>query len=448
MNATKTWTDEARGAWRELYDRRLMSAEEAVSQVKSGDSVWISPGQRVNQFLSALLGRVTELENVEVKCLPMADYGWYGDAVDGHLRVNAVHAAMPDIREAINNGRADFTPGWLWDWHRALQEGRPEARPIDVALISVTPPNEWGYCCFGNSLWDAKTTAELATLVFAEVHDSIIRTFGDSWIHVSEIDGFVEVAAVPAPERNWPTPEPDPWNMPIAEYVGSLVNDRDTIQIGTGSTSGFIPRSGVLDDKHDLGVFTELTVPGFVELVQKGVATSRYMETHPGKFISTTAGNGAEDLAFIDGNPMFEFYPPSYMHNPAMIARNDNMIAINNAITVDLGGQIGASTIGPAVFSGTGGHFSYALGASMSAGGRYICVLPSTAVGGTKSRIVSLFDPGQVVTVPRDMADTVVTEYGIARLLNKTLRERASELISIAHPDFRAELRREATHLF
>jgi 4-hydroxybutyrate CoA-transferase len=169
---------------------------------------------------------------------------------------------------------------------------------------------------------------------------------------------------------------------------------------------------------------------------------------HPGKFVATTAGNSAEDRAFIADNPAFEFHAVDYIHDPRAIAANDNYRAINNALAVDLTGQIAASTIGPRVYSGTGGHLSFAIGAFMSRGGRYICVLPSTARGGTVSRITPHFEPGQVVTVPRDMADTVVTEYGIARLLNRSVRERAEALIAIAHPDFRAELRKEARRLF
>jgi 4-hydroxybutyrate CoA-transferase len=437
-----TWTEQATTDWRELYARRRVGPEEAVALVKSGDRIYIPVGQRVGILIAALLGRAHELEDVEVKCLPTADYGWYDDAFRGHISVNVVFATLFS-RAAVNRQQAEFTPWWVWGGHKALDEGRPEARPVDVVLISVTPPNRWGYCCLGNSLWDAKTTARRAKKVVAVVSEAIPHTYGDTWLHVSEIDAFVEHTE-PPPEARWAYPEPDPWDRPIAEYVASLVKDRDTIQIGTGSTTGNIPRLGVLDGKHDLGYFGELTVPGTVELVQKGVITSRYLESHPGKFVTTTAGNSVEDLDFIDNNPTFEFYAVEYVHDPRVIGRHDNLVAINNALTVDLTGQIGAASIGPQIYSGTGGHLAYAMGAFLSRGGRYICVLPSTAVGGTVSRIVPQFAPGQIVTVPRDLADIVVTEYGIARLLNKTERERANELIAVAHPDFRAELRRAA----
>lgn len=443
-----TWTTEARGTWQDIYRRRLVPAEEAVSHIKSGDRIYIPVGQQVQTLLAALMGRANELHDVEIKCLPMADFGWFEEDFLDHFTINVVYASIFS-REALEQRKADFTPFMVYGAHKALDEGRPEGRRIDVNMVSTTPPNEWGYVCFGASLWDAKTTVQRAKMTIAVVNEHTPRTFGDTWIHVSEIDYFVEDHQPPpfaAASRVYP--EPDPWDKPIAEYVASLVRDGDTIQLGTGSTTGNIPRLGVLDNKHDLGYFSELTVPGTIELVKKGVITSKYMTTHPGKFVTTTAGNSPEDYEFINNNPMFEFYPVEYMHDPRAIARNDNMVAIDNAITIDLTGQIGAMSIGPRIYSGTGGHFSYALGAFLSRGGRYICVLPSTARGGTVSRIVPQFEPGQIVTVPRDIADIVVTEYGIARLLNKSQRERANELIAIAHPDFRGELRKAAQKLF
>ncbi|MBM3140730.1 MAG: acetyl-CoA hydrolase/transferase family protein [Chloroflexi bacterium] len=442
---TQRYTAAASRAALELYRTRLVSAEEAVRVVQSHDRVWISAGQSVSLILSALTARAFELEDVEVKWLPSADYGWGGDAFEGHLRSNVVFASVFS-RDDVNRGAADYTPWFVYGGHKALEDGREDARPIDVALVSVTPPNEWGYVCLGHSLWDSRDTARLAKTVIAEVHDELPRTYGDSWLHVSEIDLFVDHDG-PPPERAWRTPQPDPWDAAIAEHVASLVRDGDTLQLGTGSTTGYIPVSGALDGKRDLGYFAELTVPGTVELVQKGVITGARMATHPGKFVTTTAGNSTDDLAFINGNPMFEFYSPAYIHHPGAIARNDNLVAVNNAITIDLTGQIGAANIGARVWSGTGGHLSYAMGAYLSHGGRYICVLPSTAVGGTRSRVVPQLEQGQIVTVPRDLADYVVSEFGIARLLGKTQRERARELIAIAHPDFRADLEREAERL-
>ncbi len=441
-----TRTEHATTNWREWYERRLVPPDEAMSYVKSGDRIWISPQQYVALLLTVLLGRADELRDVEIKTLVMGEFGWYDEAFRGRIDINTYFASVFS-REAVNGRRASFTPWMVWGAHKALDEGRAGARPIDVALISVTPPNAHGYCCFGPHMWDAKTTAARARLVIAAVNEHLPRTFGDTWIHVSEIDWFVD-DPTPLPDFSRAYPPPDPWDRPIAEYVGSLVRDGDTVQVGTGSTTGNLARLGAFDDKRDLGYFAELTVPGLVHLVRQGVITSRYLNLHPGKFVTSTAGNGADDLAYINDNPMFEFYSTEYMHDPRVIGRIDNLVAINNALTIDLTGQIGAGSIGPRVYSGTGGHLSYAMGAFLSKGGRSICILPSTAVGGSVSRIVPSFEPGQVVTVPRDLADYVVTEHGVAQLLNKTERERAEELIAIAHPDFRAELRRAAEKLY
>lgn len=433
--------------WQELYRRRLVTAEEAAARVKPGDNVYLPVGQHVHALLHALVARGTELRDVTVTGLPSADYGWFTPELEGRLTVNVVYAG-PFTRDALDRRVADYTPFMIYGAHKALDERREEGRRIDVNLIAVTPPNPHGYVCLGHAVWDAKTTVKRAASTIAVLNEHLPRTYGDSWLHVSEIDWFVE-DHTPLPDvtaRQYP--EPDPWDAPIAGYVGTLVRDGDTIQIGVGSTTGNLHRLGALDGKHDLGYFGELTVPGTVDLVKRGVITSRHMTTHPGRFVATTAGNSAADRAFIDGNPMFEFYSVDYIHDPRAIAANDNYVAINNAIAVDLTGQIAASTIGPRVYSGTGGHLSFALGAFMSRGGRYVCVLPATARGGAVSRIVPHFEAGQVVTVPRDIADIVVTEYGVARLLNRSVRERAEALIAVAHPDVRAGLRRAAQELY
>lgn len=433
--------------WRTYYQKRLVSAADAAARVRSGDHIYIPVGQAPHAVIRALLARRDELENVTVTCLPAADYGWFAPEFAGRINVNVLYANA-FTRTALEQRLADYTPFMIYGQHKALDEGREGARPIDLTIIHVTPPNEHGYVCLGHAVWDAKTTVRRARMTVAVVNEHLPRTYGDSWLHVSEIDLFVE-DHTPLPDTTSRTyPPPEPWDAAIAGYVGSLVRDGDTIQIGIGSTTGNLLRLGALDDKHDLGYFGELTVPGTIDLVKKGVITGRRMTTHPDRFIASTAGNSAEDRAFIHDNPFFEFYAVDYVLDPRVIARNDNFVAINNALAIDLTGQIAASTLGPRVYSGTGGQLSFALGAFLSRGGRYICVLPSTARNGTVSRIVPQFEAGQVVTVPRELADTVVTEYGIAHLLNRSVRERAEALIAIAHPDFRAELRAAARRLF
>ncbi|HLZ69153.1 MAG TPA: acetyl-CoA hydrolase/transferase C-terminal domain-containing protein [Dehalococcoidia bacterium] len=430
--------------WQAWYAERLVSAEQAAAQIRSGEHLYIPVGMQTRSVVAALLARRAGLSEVRITCMPVGDLGWFAPELAGAIEISVIHA-NPVSHEALARRTADYTPFMIYGAHRAIDENREEARPIDTAIITVSPPNEQGYVCLGNAVWDAGSVVPRARRVIATVNQHLPRTFGDSWLPVSAIDWFVEDHTAPQPRAY---PDPDPWDAAIAGYAGSIVHDRDTIQIGVGSTTGNLVRLGGLNGKHDLGYFGELTVPGTVDLAREGVITGRCMTTHPHKFVTTAAGNSPEDVAFIDGNPAFEFRAVDYLHDPRSIAANDNYVAINNALAVDLTGQIAASTIGPRIFSGTGGQLAFAIGAFMSRGGRYVVVLPSTARGGTVSRIAPQFDAGQIVTVPRDLADIVVTEYGIARLLNRSVRERAEALIAIAHPDHRSELRQAAARLF
>ena len=431
--------------WQEGYQKKLVSAEEATAQIKSGDRIVLSTGQQPATLLTALVERKENLRNVEIQTLHGADYGYFSLDDQDHFRIVTRYAG-PSTRGALTEKIIDYIPWWVWGEQKALDDGRSGYDLFDATLLRVTPPNQHGYCCTGNTLWSALTNLKRAKLRIAEVDDNLPRTFGDTWVHVSEIDYFVEASKEMPPRP--PRPEADPWDESIARYVSTLVRDGDTFQVGTGSTTGHLNTFGAFDDKNDLGYFAELVVPGTIDLVKKGIITSKYMTSHPNRFITTTLGGTADEAEYIDGNPFFELYPLEYVHDPRAISANNNMVAINNALTIDMTGQISASHIGARAFSGTGGHFAYALGAFLSKGGRYVCVLPSTAVGGSVSRIVPQFPPGQIITVNRDIADIVVTEYGIAHLLNKSQRERAQALIDIAHPDFREELRSEARKLF
>jgi len=429
---------------RGLYEERLISARAAAGRIASGSEVYVPVGQQPNAILRALLAR-EDLRDVTITCLPVADLGYFAPEVMARVTLNVLYAGLV-TRAPVANGAADFTPFMIYGHHKAREKERPDARRMDVTLIRVSPPNAQGYVCLGNSVWDVKQAIRLSASTIATVSARVPRTYGDSWLHVSEIDWFVEDPEDEAPAR--PLPPTDPWDEPIARHVATLVQDGDTIQIGTGSTTGNLVRLGAFEERRDLGYFSELTVPGTVDLVRRGIITSRFMSIHPGRFVAATAGNGPEDLAFIDGNPFFEFRAVDYVLDPRVIAANDDYVAINNALAVDLTGQIAASTIGPAVYSGTGGHFSFAMGAFLARRGRYVTVLPATARNGAVSRIVPRFDAGQIVTVPRELADTVVTEYGIAHLLNRSVRDRAEALIAIAHPDFRGELRQRAREYF
>jgi 4-hydroxybutyrate CoA-transferase len=330
--------------------------------------------------------------------------------------------------------------------HKAIDAGREEAQPIDVLLLTVSPPDERGFVCVGTSCWDSVTNVARAGTVIAEVNASVPRTRGDTWLHVSELDACVENHR---PRVFAPIPtEFDPADRAIAAHVRTLIRDRDTLQVGLGSHTGVLALLGAFDHAQDLAYFGELTVPGLVDLVRRGNVTGKYAALHPGKFVASQIGNSLADLEFVEDNPAFELRSYEYTNDPRVIAANENLVALNGALMVDLTGQIGVYSIGPDVYTGLGGHLGFALGAFLAPRGRAVTILPSTARGGTVSTIVPQFEKGQIVSVPRELADTIVTDQGIARLLGKSVRERAEELIRVAHPDFRAELTAAARRLY
>jgi len=303
-------------------------------------------------------------------------------------------------------------------------------------------------------VWGKKEVVRHAKKTIAEVNKNLIRTYGNNFIHVSEIDYFVEhISGGEAPggtdllgRKTW---QPGEVETSIAGYVGILIEDGSTLQIGVGSTSEWVVQLGALNNKVDLGWHSETTPRGVIKLVREGIINGKFKNCNKGKVVCIAVGGGTrEDMAFVNGNPMFELYDADYVLDPRIIGANDKVVAVNSAIAIDLTGQIAAESIGPMMLSGPGGHLAFAIGAQLSKGGQYVCTLPSVAKGGTVSRIVPLLEQGTVVTVPRTLADVVVTEYGIARLRGKSQRERALELIAIAHPDFRAELKKEAERLY
>jgi 4-hydroxybutyrate CoA-transferase len=324
----------------------------------------------------------------------------------------------------------------------------------DILLTEVSPPDEHGFCSFGASLWNKRREIKEAKLVIAEVNPNLIRTYGDNYVHVSEIDYFVEhIPSGGAPGMGTLAgrmpKEPEPYVKRIAENVSQLIKDGDTIQIGVGRTTEPLVRLGLFDGKHDLGFHSQATPPGVISLVKEGVITGKYKTLHPGKVVVTSIGGSTrEEMQWVDNNPLFLLVDVTYLEDIRVIAAHDNMVAINNALAIDLMGQVAAETIGRRVLSVAGGQIPFVIGAWLSKGGRSITVLPSTAQGGTVSRIVPTLPPGTAVTIQRNCVDYVVTEYGIAHLRGKSARQRANELISIAHPDFRAELRKEAEKLF
>lgn len=433
--------------WRDAYARRLVSPQEAAAAFVSGDHLWVPPGHAVPSVMEALAARRDELRGLEVRGILIPDVGWYTEASMDAFQIAPQFGTILD-RDAVNAGVADYHPYWLVGIHKALDAEREagEAWRVDKVMVTVSPPNESGWVNCGGNLWDAVTTSRRATTVIAEVNEGVVVAEGEGWLHVSELDYIVPGDRDVLP--NLPQPGPEPVDEGLAHYVSEIVRDGDTIQIGVGQHTRALVLLGALDGKQELSYFGELTVEGCVPLAERGVITGRYSALHPGEFTATVIGNTHEERACLVGNPSYQMRHMEYLLNPANIARQRNFVAINGALRVDLSGQGGVHTIGPQVVAGVGGHLAFALGAYLSPTGRYVCVMPSTALDGTASNIVPRFEEGQVVTVPREISDTVVTEFGIARLLGKTVRQRAEELISVAHPDFRAELRKAMRTFF
>ena len=431
------------GDWQEEYKRKFISAEQAANMVKSGDSVVFTPGREAFVVGLAIAARKEELKNVSVLVPhPGYDFGWYDDGWQDSFNITI---AMPTAtcQEAVDARRCDFIP-------LPIASGLIE-RP-DILLTEVSPPDERGFCSFGQSLWNKKKQIREGKLVIAEVNKNLIRTYGDNFIHVSEIDYFVEHISSGAGIATGSLAgrlkkEPPPYLKDIAGYVSQLIQDGDTIQIGVGRTTEPLVTLGMLDGKRDLGMHSEATPPGIITLVKEGVIDGSRKTINRGKVIVTSLGGGSkEEMEWASNNPLFELVDVDYLEDISIIAAHDNMVAINNALAIQLDGAIGAESVGRRLLSAAGGQTAFVVGALMSKGGRAITVLPSKSRD--ISRIVATFEPGTVVTIPRNLADYVVTEYGIAHLRGKPLKERARELIAVAHPDFRAGLRKEAAELF
>jgi 4-hydroxybutyrate CoA-transferase len=434
---------------RKDYERKCMSAHEAASLVESGDLVWMPSGHQPPTILAALAAREDELEGVTIRSVVIPNMGWFREDARKAWDLQVQYALAPDNRQALAERLIDFHPFPMINQHKAADHrASEEGRPIDNLFLVVTPPNEQGYVCVGNACWDAVSSTRRAKRVIAELSDGLPRTCGDSWIHVSQLDAIVQ-----GDRPRLAAPDPAPESLPEADHriaanIKRIVKDGDTLQLGIGKHTGALPILGAFDDCNDLGFFSELTVPGCVDLVRRGVITSKYAELHPHQLVASHIGNSFEDLEFIEGNPFFQLHSYEYTNDPKMIAQHEHMLTINGALTVDLSGQIGVYALGPNVYSGTGGQLAFHMGAMLAKQGRAVTVLPSSAKGGTISTIVPEFPAGQIVSIPREFADTIVTDHGIARLLGRSVRERAEELINAAHPDHREWLRDEAKRLY
>jgi 4-hydroxybutyrate CoA-transferase len=434
--------------WRDEYERKLISAEEAARFVKSGDYVSFTMGREAYAIGLAIASRISELQNVKIfQAFPGYDFGWYEPGWENSFELS-IYMPTAISQQMMDDKRCNL------EINDILSRSESTSRISDIVITEVSPPDDKGFCSFGASLWNKREHIKRGKLALAEVNENLIRTFGDNFVHVSEIDYFVPHQSTVGLVANGSLAGRElkksaPYLKDIVEYVSSLIRDGDTLQIGVGRTTEPLLKMGILNGKQDIGWHSEATPPGVVPLVREGIINGRLKTINPGKVIVTSlGGSGKEDMDWINNNPLFWLVDVSYLLDIRTISAHDNMVAINNAVSVDFSGQIASESIGYRIISGSGGQTAFAIGALLSKGGRSITVLPSAAANGKVSRIVPMLEAGTGVTVPRNCADYVVTEYGIAHLRGKSVRKRAQELIAIAHPDFRAELTKEAQRLY
>ncbi len=420
-------------SWEMEYKKRLKCADDALQCVRSGMRVYIQPGcAEPETLVEALMRRGPQLSNVEiVHMMTMGCAPYVAPEMAGHFRHNAMFIGS-NVRDAINDGRADYTPIYLSEIEGLFESGQ---MPIDVALIEVSPPDPHGYCSFGVGVDTTLTAARVADYVVAQVNDHMPRTFGDSFIHVNDIDALVESSR---PLCALKKPVVSELQVEIAKNVAGLIEDGCVIQTGIGGIpDAILP---MLMDRKDLGVHSEMISDGVIPLIEAGVITGARKNFKPRKIILGFALGTRNLFEFVDNNPIFEFHPTAYTNDPGLIARNDNMVAINSALQVDLTGQVCSDSIGLQFYSGIGGQVDFLRGATRSKGGKPIIAIASTAKQGAISRIVPMLDPGAGVVTSRGLVRYVVTEYGVAYLHGKSIRERAKALIEIAHPKFREDL--------
>ena len=425
--------------WTSQYKNKVVSADEAVKAIQSGDRLFLTGNCSVpKEVLAALVDRAPELEDVEIcQALTIGSADYVDPKLEGHLRVNTIFIS-PNNREAVQAGRADFTPVLLSEFPLLFKEGH---LPLDVAMVHLSPPDEHGFCSFGVEVGLSKTPAESADIIIAEVNEQMPRTLGDSFIHVSKLDYIVPVdytlPQLPMGGEGSEVVEK------IAGHIAELIPDEATMQMGIGAIPDAVLK--YLYEKRDLGIHTELFSDGVIGLVEAGVITNACKNINQGKI---TAGFilGSDKLyQWVNNNPVIEFRRTEYVNDPFVIAQNDRMVAVNSAIEVDLTGQVCADSIGPKLYSGVGGQLDFIYGASLSKGGVPVIALPSKAKN--FSRIVAMLKHGAGVVTTRNHVHYVVTEYGVADLYGKSIRQRAQALINIAHPEFRADLKRKASEL-
>ncbi len=421
------------GGWVQEYKNKLRTAEEAVRKVKSGDAVYYS-GNAAEPYLliEKLAERHEELTDVKLNhVLLLGDDPLSKPEMQGHFRHNSLFVGPAD-RAAVNEGRADYIPIFLHQIPRLYYD---RIIPLDVALIHVSPPDGHGYMSLGVEVMASLAASQVAKTVVALVNDKMPRVLGTSSIHVRDVDVVVETST------DLPELPPRPASeveMAIGRYAADLVEDGSTLQLGLGGIPDALLK--YLEGKRDIGIHTEMVGDGLMRAVENGIITCRRKNYHPGKVCLTFALGTKALYDYIHDNPLFEGHPVDWNNNPFIIARNDNMVAINAALEVDLTGQVCSDSIGTRIYSGFGGQVDFIRGASHSRNGKPIIALPSTAKGGEISRIVPVLQEGAGVVTTRADVHYIITEYGVAHIFGKNRRQRCEALIDIAHPNFRDDL--------
>ncbi|MBI2919676.1 MAG: GNAT family N-acetyltransferase [Planctomycetes bacterium] len=418
--------------WMSRFAARTVTPQEAVACVRRGSRVFVGSGCGEPVLLVGALSERPDVEDVEVLHIMTVGHAPYAKAeVTRRFRANAFFIGS-NVRDAVAHGAADYTPIFLSEIPGLFKTRRV---PLDVALVSTTPPDNHGFCSLGVSVDVVKSAVENAEVVVAEVNPTMPRTHGASFVHVDDIDFFIHN---PHPILERPVETPDEVSLRIGSFCASLVDHGSTLQMGIGGIPNAVLAN--LGNKIDLGLHTEMFSDGLIPLVEGGVVTCRRKTLHHNKAVTSFCMGSRRLYDFIDDNPFFEFLPSEFTNDPFVIARNDRMVSINSALQVDLTGQVCADSIGTRFYSGIGGQVDFIRGAARSAGGRSIIAIESTAKQGTLSRIVPTLAEGAGVVTTRGDIHTIVTEYGVAELRGRTVRERALSLTSIAHPDFRADL--------
>lgn len=423
--------------WLDQYREKLRSADEAVQFIKSGDRLYYGGNAAIPMALvRALAKRYEELEHVQLShVLLLGEDPLSRPEMEGHFRHNSLFVGPAD-RDAVNAGRADYMPIFLFQIPRLFEEG---IVPLDVAMVMVSPPDEHGFMSFGVETLATRTACANAEKVVVQVNELMPRVLGDSFIHVSRVDAIVEAT------EKLPELEPKPASeveRKIGSYIREMLRDGATLQMGIGGIPDAVYE--MADGLKDLGIHTEMLSDGAMRAIERGIVTGQKKTLHQGKVVITFALGTRTLYEYLDNNPLIEAHPVEYVNDPYIVSQNDHMVAINSAIEVDLTGQVCSDSIGSKIYSGFGGQVDFIRGAAHSKGGKPIIALPSTAKGGALSRIVTYLKQGAGVVTTRADVHYVVTEHGVAHLFGRNLRERVEALIEVADPKFREELIRGA----